>query len=1148
MAHAEDLSYIPGKVQLYVPLPLNPEDLHALYRSNEDITPDDEHELETALPSPSDVMAPSDFLAVSNERQSAEKQINEIQRRNAWVIETDNTEQTLCFAGTFGKFTMPYPSADAIGELKKYALSFGKIDPWMKAVAVDGKSGTAYRQRWQVLIDKITQCRICADEFLTESLGKQLSLNASVSPAVMKTALEEMRPIFSEKGKIGRLTRMLHKTYEPVLAAVTISGRHPASAEDCDLVLKYMELQDDRQQCGAVWDELLVPNGVPAFSGLDREAPERIAENWIPLIQKYLDWYSTEYDSLLEKLASVGIPSDALFQKNILDSELTATDKILTCMEQVIPQICDACLSIIKSAGCADSLNAQKTVLTSGKRGDSSICRNLVSAIDHDDTSAYSEAYAAFEKMYEKYALQKRRKEMLRMLEPIAPQWAEAIRTRQGIHGACTVPGDVDQAWKWKQLCGIIEEITKKPFSELQTDSLCLSREYRSVTAQYAEKSGWYHLLRRTEADISMKQALEGWRLTVKSIGKGTGKRAPMLKEKARELMTKCQKAVPGWIMPINKALESLDPRTNKFDIVIIDEASQSDVSSLAILYMGQKLIIVGDDRQVSPMAVGVEDKKISSLQEQYIKDKIPNAHLYTAKTSIYDIAKTTFQPLMLREHFRCVPEIIGFSNMLSYDGKIRPLRDAGNSVLRPAVINYRVPDGQRLGAAKTNPREAETIVALMRACFEQPEYMGKSFGVISLLGDEQVKLIQQKIEQELTPADIIGRHILCGNSANFQGDERDVIFLSLVDSGTGSGPIRMQNYGIDDAYRKRYNVAASRARDQLWVVDSLDPANDLQPGDIRKTLIEYSLDPKAVEIAHSEIEKAAESPFEVAIATALSDKGFHLVQQWKVGSYRLDIVAVCGKKKAAIECDGERWHSGEEKIREDMERQTILERLGWQFIRIRGSEYYRDPERTMSRVIDGLSALGISPEDSAAQKHEPSDCELLSRIKLRAAKILSEAQPDDSADQDTIAAALDHRRIVPDIAPKPSPLFTSNSDKQPPRKGWFSSKVSTGTAAPQNAAPYPDLSSHHEEKYRSAVQNAAPNGTTGSDAFHLVSALKSEGIPYIDKRESGGSLWIIGGKELSKFVSTCRSKGVNFTFKPDGARATKGKPGWWAR
>ena len=271
--------------------------------------------------------------------------------------------------------------------------------------------------------------------------------------------------------------------------------------------------------------------------------------------------------------------------------------------------------------------------------------------------------------------------------------------------------------------------------------------------------------------------------------------------------MTKCQKAVPAWIMPINRALESLNPKENRFDVVIIDEASQSDISSLAILYMGKKLIIVVDDKKVSPMAVGVDVEKMSALQQMYLKDKIPNFHLYDSKTSIYDIAATTFQPLMLREHFRCVPEIIGFSNMLSYNGKIKPLREAGSSALLPAVINYRVADGKREGKLKTNPNEARAIVAIMKACMEQPEYAQKSFGVISLLGDE-----------------------------------RDVIFLSMVDSGEDSTPIRFMGDGVEDANRKRYNVAVSRARDQIWIVDSLGAANDLKPGDIRKIIFQMKI------------------------------------------------------------------------------------------------------------------------------------------------------------------------------------------------------------------------------------------------------------------------------------------------------------------
>ena len=171
--------------------------------------------------------------------------------------------------------------------------------------------------------------------------------------------------------------------------------------------------------------------------------------------------------------------------------------------------------------------------------------------------------------------------------------------------------------------------------------------------------------------------------------------------------------------MTINKALESLSPSENKFDIVIIDEASQSDISSLAVMYLADKIIIVGDNEQVSPSGIGMDTTKQEALTDTYIKDKIPNWHLYDMNSSLYDIAKTTFPTLMLREHFRCVPEIIGYSNQLSYDNKIIPLKDSSNSSLTPSTITYHV-NGIRKG--KSNEQEAQAIVALMLSCMKQPE------------------------------------------------------------------------------------------------------------------------------------------------------------------------------------------------------------------------------------------------------------------------------------------------------------------------------------------------------------------------------------------------------------------------------------------
>lgn len=1010
--HTKDLSYIPGKVKLNIPLPLTFEQLTKLYQSNQLVSESDEVELQVDLPDPARLLAPTVFEQIQLEVNSIKNRLCVIEKEKEWTICNHSNEKTIeVDAGLNKKYIFNYPKRDALEALLTYVQGFPAIDRWMELAAVDGKNGGSYRHRWELLIHQIEETCNYAESLVEEQLGTEIIFDQPENTNSIKNAFEELKLVISADGKIPMMTKLFHKEYITAHESVKINGKFAQSAKDCNLIIHAIELKSLREKCATYWDALLTMQGAPRFMDLDTSEPERVASKWVSSIQKYLNWYQNEYAELNNKLSVVGFSSEQIFAVNSLDSDMVATSKVLSAVENTIPQLCEICSLILDLSEKENILLQNKMQLSADKRVTSILCKELVNAITNQDFEKYRDEFSELEKMYGKYELQRNRIEMLNKLQQVAPQWAEAIQKREGIHGEFTVPNTIEEAWKWKQLSGIIEEITKAPFIELQEDSLRLSKEYRTVTAEYAAKCAWYHLLRKTEADIDMKQALQGWKQTIKRIGKGTGKMAPRLKAKARELMSKCQGAVPCWIMPINRALDNLNPKENQFDIVIIDEASQSDISSLAILYMGKKLIIVGDDKQVSPMAVGMDISKMNALEQMYLQDKIPNAHLYNAKTSIYDIAATTFQPLMLREHFRCVPEIIGFSNMLSYDYKIKPLRDASSSTLLPAVVNYRVANGHRMGKLKTNPNEAEMIVALMKACIEQNEYQGKTFGVISLLGDDQVKLIQREIEQEIDAKDIIERHILCGNSANFQGDERDVIFLSLVDSGDENGPLPMLDFGADDARRKRYNVATSRARDQLWVVHSLDAANDLKPNDLRKMLIDYATNPHALEAQHIENEAHSESPFEAAIANTLTDRGYHLIQQWEVGAYRLDMVVVCGEKKVAIECDGERWHSGEEKIREDMERQTILERLGWSFIRIRGSEYYSTPEKTIERVISELTTYGIKPENTSESKYAVEhNSELLNRVKFRATALLEEKHDEDGAiDIETIQAALGH-------------------------------------------------------------------------------------------------------------------------------------------
>lgn len=1159
LERAEDLSYIPGEVRLYDPLPVTFAELGNLYRSNEGISDLDESELACDLPDPAVLLAPLEFEKTWQSLNDSRCHLASIADAKGWNIQPDCDTGNTLFDTQFGKFRVGCPTENNLDSLSSYIESFDNIETWMRYAVVDGKKGGSFRQRWITLIEQIQKSCDYAESVISEQFGKDIRITAEGQSEELAPILEKLKTHLAKKGKVTKFDLFFKSSFKKALSAVTIDSLPVQTADDCDIILHIIELENIKKQCAVYWDELFSEHGVPAFFDLDTKEPERIAEKWIESIQRCLDWYQKEYSLLADYLVATNIPAEVVFPTNALDSELAVTDRMLSAIKDIIPPVIDACRTTLKIHRLEGSIGRSIATLHEGKHINSISCRNASQAMASGDSAAYAEAFGQLETLYEKYDLQQKREELIKKIAPVAPQWAEAIKNREGIHGAFVVPSTIEDAWRWKQYSGIIDDITAELFDELQSNSISLSKKYREITAKYAEKSAWYHLLRRTERDIDMKQALQGWKLTVKKIGKGTGKNAPMYKAKARELMAKCQTAVPGWIMPMSRALESLDPKTNRFNVIIVDEASQSDVCALAVAYMAKKVIIVGDDKQVSPMAVGAEVDKTNALIKMYLEGVIPNAHLYRPTTSLYDVALTTFQPLMLLEHFRCVPEIIGFSNSLSYDFKIKPLRDASNCLLLPSVVNYRVDDGERENHKRENPKEAKTIVALLMACMEQPEYQGKTFGVISLLGDEQAKKIQTLIfkyidEKDIDVKDIEQRRIMCGNASNFQGDERDVVFLSVVDSNPGQGPLPLKGFGTEDAMRKRYNVAASRARDQLWVVDSLDSANDLKSGDIRKRLIDYSLNPSAFDNIIAEIEEKSESPFEAAVAKNLVSRGYNLVQQWKVSAYRLDMVAVCGKKKVVIECDGERYHSGEAKIREDMERQAILERIGWRFIRIRGSEYFRNPEKTMERVIAELDKFGIEPEDQNAASAETRTTELLERTKIRAAEILRDFDREDLGPVDirTIDFALDTKAKVTNMVKGKNKQDQDKErrDSSVPPPLEVNSNEYKKTAPSISPATAITSSETFDENASQNYEQLTIPGTPAVTQMSgdVISLIKEAGIDYIDKREKNGSLWIVGGHELSEFVKRCGEIGVPFTFKLGGGRATKGRDGWWTK
>ncbi len=541
--------------------------------------------------------------------------------------------------------------------------------------------------------------------------------------------------------------------------------------------------------------------------------------------------------------------------------------------------------------------------------------------------------------------------ELLHQLKVTMPLFANELVNRIGM--VEPIPGSLDEIFDYVKLTTFLDSLEEWKHEELELKRQMLEKEEVSLIKQLIFKMTWKNQLARVT--LEEDRALQTWMQMMNRIGKGTGRQAQKFRREARIEMEKCQSAIPVWIMPVKEAIENFKVNPDLFDVVIIDESSQCNVLSLPILMRAKKVVIVGDNQQISPIMPGISESSVKDLMSRYLHN-IENGNSYDLHTSLYDIACRVFSSkgkLMLKEHFRCVPEIIGFSNELAYHNEMIPLKlPVVSDQLNPAVMAIYIEDGAR-DEKKTNLNEAKRIVADIKACVENPLYDGKSMGVISLLGSDQAKLIQKLLLDAIGEKVMVERQIICGDAYSFQGDERDVMFLSLV-----IAPNMRYNALNKRMYMQRFNVSASRAKSQMRLYHSV-LISDLSVEDLRYELLAYCQHPKPM---YELVSHDCETLLERDVMRAIESYGYVVKSKVVIGKYQMDLVIEGKYQRLAIACDGDTFY-GVEKIEQDMERQSVLERAGWNFIHLRGSVFYRDPKAALQPILQTLNQLGIEAD-----------------------------------------------------------------------------------------------------------------------------------------------------------------------------------------
>jgi very-short-patch-repair endonuclease len=978
VAEDEDrCAWVPSPVFLGAPPPLSEGEVLELYSTNRSVPVEVERELAHRLPEALQLPGAAEFGNLVNTRADLEKTDRDF-RSDLWQVAASA------------------PTAESLSAILNKVQA--ALDPlkgregWKMAAVYAGRNGGPHRDPWDNLVVQIEQAH--------QEIAKSQEILLRHAPALSPTnsfedqekAALEIRAHLQQNGTLGFVALVTHRHWKQLVDSATVEGLRPTLPEHFLAISKFCRTKSLRRNLSARWDRQMAPLGAAPSKSLGEDIETSVVQYCAP-IRDCLSWSSRTWAPIEKELKEAGF----LWQRFLgeqpplpgADGELRRIHEAVT--KHLLPILTARVQQLLweRNENALGQLR-ETLALTKEVAVGSQVVAQLYDAALDGNPESYRAGYARLLELESLRNILARRKELLARVETSAPAWASAIRSRSGIYGRASVPGNPVDAWTWRQLHDELERRASVSLEVIQASIDQSTDDLRKTTVELIDRRAWGFQAKRTS--LAQRQALIGWLDTIRKIGKGTGIRVPRLRAEAAQKMTECRGAVPVWVMPLSRVVENFDPRKTRFDVVIIDEASQSDVMALVAFYLGKTVVVVGDHEQVSPSAVGQEIAVVQNLIDQFLRG-IPNADLYDGQTSVYDLARQSFgDTIRLVEHFRCVTEIIQFSNDLSYDGDIKPLREASRIVLKPHTIAYRVEGSTRDG--KVNHREAEAIASLAFAAVEQPEYrkneLGEptSFGAVSLVGEEQALEIDRLLRTYIPPSLYEQHRFLCGTPAQFQGDERDVMFLSVVDTPTGT-PLSFRDQQM---FKQRYNVAASRARDQMWVVHSLNIHTDLRGGDLRRRLIEHAQDPTVLLRAYEEKERKTESPFERDVLKRLVRAGYQVTPQWKVGARRIDLVVQGNGRRLAVECDGDRYHPLD-KLGEDMERQAVLERLGWIFVRIRGSVFFRDAERAMTPVLDRLRDLEIEPCAAEGLGPAPTTCtpELTDRITRRAAQIRDE-------------------------------------------------------------------------------------------------------------------------------------------------------------
>lgn len=409
--------------------------------------------------------------------------------------------------------------------------------------------------------------------------------------------------------------------------------------------------------------------------------------------------------------------------------------------------------------------------------------------------------------------------------------------------------------------------------------------------------------------------------------------------KRLRKSLDDLKRFFPVWITTNQSVNNSFPLQAGLFDLVVIDEAGQCDIPSvLPLLYRAKRAVFIGDPEQFRHITALKDDVEHALAKAMQLEDTV-DEWSYIRRSAFDRAFAATDCAAFLKQHYRCHPDVIEFSNHNFYDGKLVAQTTANQFNKLPIEESGLIWHHTAGSVAKEqkgawNPNEVKKAIEVFdkwvqQGLFAEPDL---TYGIITPFRRQVAELYKAFSSRPWFRA--VESRFTIGTAHSFQGSECDILVYSPVVAENMERHLVKFAAAQDDLL----NVTVTRAKNLLYIIGDIQACQNVSPGTPLCELANYA----------DKLQKRQRHPLNAAekgLANILDELKLSYIPQYEIGEYRLDfLVNAASGQRYDVEVDGD-IHLTANAVEHDARRDAYVKSQGLKVLRFTARDIAHKPQ-----------------------------------------------------------------------------------------------------------------------------------------------------------------------------------------------------------